>query len=413
MTSSRSQRIFVFCYGLLIIYGSLYPFTGWRYPDNETIAQMKVLWPDHVSRSDLLTNFLAYIPFGYLVVRALPSRFGAFGRFSLALAAGMMLSTTMEGIQLFLPARTSSLNDVLMNSISTLAGVLVAAVTVETGKLGIKAGELRLRWFIPGRLTGIGLGVLGVWACSQLAPFVPSLDMSTLKFGLKPLWHALHDPALFKPYKAAVYALGIAGLGGVSQIMGRDRNRLLVLFALFSLMVLVLKIFIVSRQLSPEAIAGWAVAVFLLIGMRFLSHGFLRGGAAFAILASFIVDELRPSDMQIAELHSFNLIPFYAQMASVQGFVSILEGVWPFAALAFISMSAMKKSSSFFAVRAGLLLGVLVFVLEWCQQFIPGRYPDITQVILAAAGWAVPWLIQARDGSTLRAVPPGSEIQDV
>jgi VanZ family protein len=117
--------------------------------------------------------------------------------------------------------------------------------------------------------------------------------------------------------------------------------------------------------------------------------------------------------MQIAELHSFNLIPFYAQMASVQGFVSILEGVWPFAALAFISMSAMKKSSSFFAVRAGLLLGVLVFVLEWCQQFIPGRYPDITQVILAAAGWAVPWLIQARDGSTLRAVPPGSEIQDV
>src|SRR5208282_1115397 len=114
VTSSRSQRIFVFSYGLLIIYGSLYPFTGWRYPDNETIAQMKVLWPDHVSRSDLLTNFLAYIPFGYLVVRALPSRFGAFGRFSLALAAGMMLSTTMEGIQLFLPARTSSLNDVLM-----------------------------------------------------------------------------------------------------------------------------------------------------------------------------------------------------------------------------------------------------------------------------------------------------------
>lgn len=410
MTSCRSQRIFLACYGLLIIYGSLYPFSDWRYPDSETIAQMKVVWPAHVSRSDLLTNFLAYIPFGYLAVRALPSRIGAFGRFFLAVAAGSMLSATMEGTQLFLPARTSSANDLLMNSISTLVGALIAVGTVSTGMLGKKACELSLRWFFPGRLTDIGLGVLGVWACSQLAPFVPSLDMSTLKFGLKPLWHALHDSSLFKPYEAVVYALGIAGLGGVTQLMGRDRNRVFILFALFSFIVLVLKIFFVGRQLSLEAISGWGIAVFSLLGMRFLPQRFLRGVAAFAILAAFIVDELRPSGDLLAELHSFNLIPFRFHMAKLTGFITILEGVWPFAALAFIAISATKKSGSSFAFFAGLLLGVLVFFLEWCQQFIPGRYPDITQVILAAAGWTVPWLYQVRDNQVIQR---GSEVQDV
>jgi hypothetical protein len=35
---------------------------------------------------------------------------------------------------------------------------------------------------------------------------------------------------------------------------------------------------------------------------------------------------------------------------------------------------------------------LLAFGLEWAQQQIPGRYGDITTLILAALGWGSSWL---------------------
>jgi VanZ family protein len=35
---------------------------------------------------------------------------------------------------------------------------------------------------------------------------------------------------------------------------------------------------------------------------------------------------------------------------------------------------------------------LLVFALEWNQQFVPGRYGDITPVLLIGATWALTWI---------------------
>jgi hypothetical protein len=43
-------------------------------------------------------------------------------------------------------------------------------------------------------------------------------------------------------------------------------------------------------------------------------------------------------------------------------------------------------------IYGGGALLLIVFALEWLQQQVPGRYADITTVILAAIGWTAPWL---------------------
>jgi len=40
-----------------------------------------------------------------------------------------------------------------------------------------------------------------------------------------------------------------------------------------------------------------------------------------------------------------------------------------------------------------VLVTAAVFALEWRQQWLPGRYGDITQVLLCLAGWIIPWCV--------------------
>ena len=54
------------CYGLLIIYASLFPFSGWHVTANP-FAWLSGPLPRSISRKDALVNLLAYIPFGFLV----------------------------------------------------------------------------------------------------------------------------------------------------------------------------------------------------------------------------------------------------------------------------------------------------------------------------------------------------------
>jgi hypothetical protein len=50
----------------------------------------------------------------------------------------------------------------------------------------------------------------------------------------------------------------------------------------------------------------------------------------------------------------------------------------------------------------GLAIAALTFALEWMQQSIPGRFADITDVLLAAAGWTLPWLLTDTRGRVVR-----------
>jgi VanZ family protein len=79
-------------------------------------------------------------------------------------------------------------------------------------------------------------------------------------------------------------------------------------------------------------------------------------------------------------------------MHTLSGFSEILSLFWPFLALgclgAFITRAHRRRWMAFIG---GLLVLAVMFALEWQQQTIPGQHADITDILLALAGWSLPW----------------------
>ncbi len=74
---SPLARVGVVCFTLLVVYASLYPFTGWTDNGISPFAFLSAPKPRYITEFDLLTNVLGYCPFGALVVLALHPRISA------------------------------------------------------------------------------------------------------------------------------------------------------------------------------------------------------------------------------------------------------------------------------------------------------------------------------------------------
>ena len=162
-------------YAALIVYASLYPFTGWRLPGVPLLSFLVAPWPRWWTWFDLLANLVGYLPLGALVFGALV-RSGARSApaFVVALAGGTALSFAVEFTQNFLPQRVASNLDLALNAAGTLAGVLLAWLIHRSG--GVEHWQAaRDRWFI-GRSAG-GLALLLLWPIGLLFPLPVPLGM--------------------------------------------------------------------------------------------------------------------------------------------------------------------------------------------------------------------------------------------
>src|SRR5208282_1069987 len=164
-------------YSVLIVYGSLYPFSGWTTQGVRLFAFLIPDWSGHWSRADVATNVFAYIPFGLLLARWWRSRGVTLGAIALPTLIGAALSFSMEFTQQFLPARVASLTDLLTNALGTLIGTLMAGVMHDGSLPWTILMRRRDRWFRAGRLVDLGLIAIGLWTLSQLTPLVPSFDV--------------------------------------------------------------------------------------------------------------------------------------------------------------------------------------------------------------------------------------------
>ena len=79
----------------------------------------------HGTVSDVLANIVLFIPLGFLF--QLARRRGGWGSLLRALCFGELASTAVEGCQLFLPGRDSSVIDVGTNGLGALLGAAAAA----------------------------------------------------------------------------------------------------------------------------------------------------------------------------------------------------------------------------------------------------------------------------------------------
>lgn len=124
----------------LVVYATLFPFEGWRWPPGASLADLLVLrWPRWWGGFDVGANLLGYVPVGLLL--ALAARRAGRGMVFAVLiggAAGMLLSYALEVTQHLLPQRVPSLMDLVLNGGGSLLGALVAA--------GLEAAGVPARW---------------------------------------------------------------------------------------------------------------------------------------------------------------------------------------------------------------------------------------------------------------------------
>ena len=163
-------------WAVLVVYASLYPFSGWRAQQGPfDLGFLLLPWPRWIDRFDTAANLAAYVPMGTLVFAA-AVRSGASSRRSawLALAISAVLSYLLEMLQHLLPQRVPSRLDWLLNTAGAGAGVAVGLALDRLGLLAWWQG-LRERWFAHASPTALTLLLL--WPAGLLFPAPVPLGM--------------------------------------------------------------------------------------------------------------------------------------------------------------------------------------------------------------------------------------------
>jgi len=385
-------------YAALIVYGTLFPLDEWQTPLAGWVYPITLSLPHQASRADLLVNLTVYIPLGLFMCLWLRPRLGWLLAVVVAGAAGTGLSFALETLQSALPSRVPSRLDWLSNSGGTIFGALLAVGFDPRIPLARRLHAWRTDTFAAGALGSLALVVLGMWALSQAAPFVPSLDWGDLKTGLKPLANTLRHPHTLQAIPLVAAGLTLFGLGLLAQLAAR--RSVAWPFILFALAVLLYKVPVVDRQLTLEALLGWVLAAALLLVFHLRNPGALAMMTGAALLTAHALAQFSPG--AVPTTFALNWIPFKGQVGSLEGMADILETLWPFVAIGLAARWLTPwRWRRLVGGAGGLLLITFAFALEWVQQSIPGRYPDITDALLAGLGWVLPWLFTDTRGQAL------------
>lgn len=388
------MRLFTLAYAILLVYGTLFPLTGWRFPIENIWDTLLADGVKPTPPSDIITNVLVYIPFGLLLFDNVATRLSATIAVMIAVILGTSLSISLETIQAFIPQRVPSILDVILNAGGTGIGAILARGFRYEIRVGHWLIAQRKNFIVPTEVSTLGLFGLGLWSLSHLSPLVPSIDVATLWFGLKPVIGFFEGKSALNTAHAAVYFFTVLGLGFMSDKLVRPEKRRL-WFIGFVSTVLLLKIPIVSRQLSIEALAGSGVAFVFYWILHSTPPTLKLKISAMAIITAVVIDATRLDPRALAwDLHTFNWIPFRMHIThTLIGFGDILSGLWPFASLCYVAMRTMGYRSNWVGMISGLIVFIAIFNLEWNQQYIPGRNADLTDAILAWLAWSIAWYL--------------------
>ena len=169
MAPHRSSALpLAWLYAGLIVYASLYPFAGWRWPSTSPWAFLLLPWSRYWTAFDLVSNLLGYLPLGLLIFTAQvrSGRSAATGGL-LAVGLASLLSLAMEVTQNGLPARIPSNVDWALNTLGAASGAALGGLMKALGLLE-RWQRWRDRWFVDHSAGGLTLLLL--WPVGLLFP---------------------------------------------------------------------------------------------------------------------------------------------------------------------------------------------------------------------------------------------------
>jgi VanZ family protein len=342
--ASPLARYLLLAYALLIVYGSLYPFYGWRDQGAGAFAYVTARLPRYITAFDLTTNLLAYLPLGFFALLALYPLLRGARAFMVAGVAGSALSLALEALQTFLPNRIPSNLDLATNALGAFvgAGLALAFGVDRLGRGTMHA--LRHRWFFPGHQYDLGLVLVGLWLFTQLNPQTLLFGNGDLRGLLEAPPAVLHPVAVFIQGEASVAACNLVAVGLFLSCLTRDGKALRGLLPALLAVALALKTVAVGELLkaqhvfawlTPGALLGIAGGVVALPAVMALPRAARLALAGLLLMAATVLVNLTPENPYFADALQQWPQGYFLNFNGVTRLVSI---AWPFAALFYLML---------------------------------------------------------------------------
>lgn len=325
---THPARLFLALYMGLIAFGSLYPLSGWRDLSGWTLAFLSDPLPRYITRTDVATNVLLYLPIGYFLTLWLGRPHWRNLAIIVAVALGSAYSLTLESLQQLLPGRFASNLDIFLNFVGVLIGALLSLHHGRWLRALRRLRRWRDDWFHADRAATLGLWLLLVWAFSQLA-LLPFPGTGWLDLHLRPVDMPPESLEQINPAWLLAVFFEMAAVGAFTTCLlrpGRYASALLLLFVSgFTLKLLaatlLLKLRVVGGVLSLETLFGFVLALWLLL-LPSISRR--RQAVAVALLAGIILLRMIFLDAPIWPGKS---------LLNIVGLAAHLAALWPWLAL--------------------------------------------------------------------------------
>ncbi|MCE2594222.1 VanZ family protein [Motilimonas cestriensis] len=367
-------------YAILITYGTLYPFSHWQSITMPSLFSVFSSQPSGLSSTDILVNSIIYLPFGFMLHQHF---YGATAKRHLwVLLWAFLLSYSLEYLQHFLPERNTSQLDLLLNTLGGGLGSLIAARYHPDSDYLDKINRFYQRYIIDSPSSLLGILSLVCMLVGYFSPLQPNLSPFGVLQSIKPLFAPqLYD---FSVFKLVSFFLQHLIMGLLLRAILLEHKRWLAW--LLPLALTLLHPFILYHSLSLDLVLGSISASFILLLACQQQQTSQRQYSVVAgiILAWLLIKALMPST---GEIQAFNWVPFFYQLQNLAFATTMFNVVWPVLALAFC---AMQHHADWFVKReliCALAVALFFIALEALQVGQPGRYPDITDAIIASISW--------------------------
>lgn len=372
--------LFVF----LLLAGSLFPwdfqagiglssavvhlFTGWREAVRET------------SRRDILVNLAIYVPIGFTFYLWSGWRSRAW-QFVGPILAGGLLSFSIETLQHYFPPRVPSLTDVVLNTLSTVAGIAGAAIFHAL--LEARQADWRGRYSVQ---FSSALLLLGIWVSMSAWPHYayPLLIGARVRALLKPGEWTLSesiDGAL--PWLLAGCLL--AAIGGGKALR----------WIILPLLPALLLVMLISpgHGFTWSYVAGAAATVLVLSVWPPKSRNVARMLAGLWLL--WIGAKAMSPYIRMDEPLPFSWVPFQDLLNSkwMPGIATLLTKMWRYGAAYWLLSHSLPKVGRHWILGA---VAIFVTALEIAQMWIPTRSPGLTDPAIALLAGALLWTVDRR-----------------
>lgn len=356
---------------LLVVYASLFPFEGWRWPAGSTVVQaLDLPWPRWRDHADEWLNRLGYVPVGLLVTVAfLRVGRGLGASLLLGIAVPSVLSYAMEVTQHLLPARVPSLRDWLGNATGAVAGAVLAIVLQLTGWLD-RWRIMRDRWFTRDSATALIL--LMLWPAALLVPaplpFTLGQCWQEIRAWMVPLIGSLPLSALGLEFVVAapktlplgaapITEIGAIALSVVSPLAlacaaglpGVRRGYVLLGLAGIGLLGMMLS---TAMNFGPAHAWAWftpATAVALALAFLMALLLLLPSGRLCAVLgllatatAVILAAQVQPDAYHAASLQAWE----QGRFIRFSGLAQWVGWLWPYAAMGWLVLHLMRDPDS-------------------------------------------------------------------